>query len=60
MAMPAMGAGFYGVPLDTSANVTIETVSKHLQNSTNIQEVVLCMLDSKQYKAYQRRLAKLS
>ena len=60
LAMPAMGAGFYGLPIDASADVTIGTVSKHLENSSNIEEVVLCMLDSKQYDAYQERLAKLS
>lgn len=59
LAMPAMGAGFYGVPIDTSADITISTVSKYLQNSSKIDEVILCMLDSKQYKAYQQRMAKL-
>ncbi len=60
LALPAMGAGFYGVPIDASAEITIDTVSKHLGNSSNIKEVTLCMLDSKQFKAYQQRLAKLS
>ena len=60
VALPAMGAGFYGVPIETSAEVTVDSVSKYLQNASNIQEVVLCMLDSKQYKAFQQRLAKLA
>jgi O-acetyl-ADP-ribose deacetylase (regulator of RNase III) len=60
VALPAMGAGFYGVPIETSAEVTVDSVSKYLQNASNIQEVVLCVLDSKQYKAFQQRLAKLA
>jgi len=60
VALPAMGAGFYGVPIETSAEITVDSVSKYLQNASNIQEVVLCMLDSKQYKALQQRLAKLA
>ena len=60
IALPAMGAGFYGVPIETSAEVTVDSVNKYLQNAGNIQEVFLCMLDSKQYKAFQERLAKLA
>ena len=60
IALPAMGAGFYGVPIETSAEITIDSVNEYLQNAADIREVVLCMLDSKQYKAFQERLAKLA
>ena len=60
IALPAMGAGFYGLPIETSAEITIDSVSKYLQDSRSIKEVVLCMLDSKQYKAFQQRLANLA
>ena len=60
IALPAMGAGFFGVPLDISAKVTVSCVKEFLKNKTNLREVVLCMLDSKQFKAFQEQLAKLS
>jgi len=60
IAMPAMGAGFYTVPIDTSAKITGNVLKEFLQNETNIKEVVLCMLDSKQYKAFQQYLATLT
>lgn len=60
IALPAMGAGFFGVSLEISAKVTVKSVKEYLQNKTNLKEVVLCMLDSKQYKAFQEQLSKLS
>lgn len=60
IALPAMGAGFYGVPIETSAKITLESLREYSQNKTNIKEVVLCMIDSKQYKAFQERLEKLA
>lgn len=59
IALPAMGAGFYGVPIETSAKITLDSLREYLQNKTNLKEVVLCMLDSKQYKAFKERLVKL-
>ena len=60
IALPAMGAGFYGAPIETSAKITVDSVKQYLQNSANIKEVVLCMIDSKQYKAFQQELNKIS
>lgn len=53
IAFPAMGCGFYGVPLDLSARVTLETVKEYLSGQTNIREVVICLLDSREYKPFQ-------
>lgn len=59
IAFPAMGAGFYGVPLDTSAQITLTTVADYLSGDTKIEEVVVSLLDSREYKPFQEKLATL-
>lgn len=58
LAFPAMGAGFYGIPLDLCARITLEAVKKHLQGQAGLEEVTFCLRDSKEYKAFQERLKK--
>lgn len=60
IAFPPMGAGFYGVPLDVSATITLGTISDYLMNETKIEEVVIFLLDNRDYKPFQQRLASLS
>lgn len=60
LAFPAMGAGFYGVPLDLCAQVILGTVEEYLQNATPLQEVVVCLRDSREYKPFQEHLKKIS
>jgi O-acetyl-ADP-ribose deacetylase (regulator of RNase III) len=59
IAFPAMGVGFYGVPLPLSARVTLETIRNHLAGTTSIREVVVCLLDNREYKPFQSQLAVL-
>jgi O-acetyl-ADP-ribose deacetylase (regulator of RNase III) len=56
IAFPAMGAGFYGVPLDVSADVTISAISQYLTNGTNLKDVIICLLDTREYLPFQKRL----
>jgi len=56
LAMPAMGAGYYGIPNDLCARVMLETVRAHLAAATSITEVVVCVLDTPQFAAFQVRL----
>ena len=60
VALPPMGAGFYGVPLDVSAQVTLDTVKKHLDNGSSLNEVVICLLDNREYKPFAGQLATMS
>lgn len=53
IAMPAMGAGFYGIPIDVCARVMVETITDYLKNETGIREVILCVLDSREHKPFQ-------
>lgn len=55
IAFPAMGTGFYGVPLDVSARVMFETIHEYLSGETGIKQVVVCLLDNREYKPFHER-----
>ena len=59
LAFPAMGAGFYGIPLDLCARITLGVVKKHLEGQTGLEEVIFCLRDSREYKAFQQELKKM-
>jgi O-acetyl-ADP-ribose deacetylase (regulator of RNase III) len=59
LAFPAMGAGFYGVPLEVCARETLEAAKKHLEAPAGIREVVFCLRDSHEYKKFLEHLQKI-
>jgi O-acetyl-ADP-ribose deacetylase (regulator of RNase III) len=59
LAFPAMGAGYYGIPPAVSAKVMLSALQEHLRGETSIQEVVICVLDSPQFNAFESALAAL-
>jgi O-acetyl-ADP-ribose deacetylase (regulator of RNase III) len=59
IAFPPMGSGFYGVPLATSAAITIDTIADYLSNGTDITEVVVCGNDSREYGPLEAKLKTL-
>jgi len=59
LAFPAMGAGFYGTPPELCAKVMVDVITKHLRGSTVIKDVVICVLDSRQYTTFQGALGAL-
>jgi O-acetyl-ADP-ribose deacetylase (regulator of RNase III) len=59
IAFPPMGAGFYGVPLDLSAELTLETIKSYLSNGSKLQDVVICLLDNRDYIPFQKKLQSL-
>jgi O-acetyl-ADP-ribose deacetylase (regulator of RNase III) len=60
IAFPPMGAGFYGVPLDVSARVTLGTIKNYLSGNTGIKEVVVSLLDNREYLPFQKQFASLN
>jgi O-acetyl-ADP-ribose deacetylase (regulator of RNase III) len=60
IAFPPMGAGFYGVPLPTSANITLSTIKEYLNGETGIKEVVVCLMDNREYKPFQEKLTSMN
>ncbi len=59
IAFPAMGTGFYGVPLQTSAEVTLKTICDYLSGDTKITEVIVCLIDSREYQPFHHQFKAL-
>ena len=59
LAFPAMGAGFYGVPLEVCARETLGEAKKYLEASPALREVVFCLRDSYEYKKFLEHLQKI-
>jgi O-acetyl-ADP-ribose deacetylase (regulator of RNase III) len=59
LAFPAMGAGFYGIPLEVCARVTLDTAKKFLENSKSLGAVIFCLRDSREYNPFQEQLKKM-
>jgi O-acetyl-ADP-ribose deacetylase (regulator of RNase III) len=58
IAFPPMGAGFYGVPLALSAELTLGTLIDCLSNpkDTSIEDVIVCLLDNREYRVFREQL----
>ncbi|NQS99386.1 MAG: macro domain-containing protein [candidate division Zixibacteria bacterium] len=56
MAFPAMGAGFYGIPLPVCADIMIDTIKGYLEGKTNLNEVIICLLDNREYEPFKAKL----
>ena len=52
LAVPLMGAGFYGVPMDVSAKITLGSIKEYLAKETGIKEVVVVALDNRELKPF--------
>ena len=56
IAFPAMARGFYGLPLPDSARVTVKSIKDYLAGETGVKEVVICVNDHNDVKAFQDQL----
>jgi O-acetyl-ADP-ribose deacetylase (regulator of RNase III) len=56
LAFPAMGAGYYGVPNDLCAEVMLDEIHAHVAGQSGITDIVICVLDTPQFVAFERRL----
>ena len=60
LAFPPMGTGFYGIPLDLCAQVMLEEIKNHLNRNSQLEEVVICVLDNREFAAFRKRWADLT
>jgi O-acetyl-ADP-ribose deacetylase (regulator of RNase III) len=60
IAFPPLGTGFYGIPLEKSADISLTTVKEYLQGETGIEQVVFCATDGNEYTPFKARLDKLA
>ncbi len=59
IAFPPMGAGFYGVPLDQSAEITLTTIKEYLSGETKLDDVVICLFDNRDYLPFEKKFASM-
>ncbi len=60
LAFPAMGAGFYGVPLPVCAEVSLRAMSDYLCQETGLKDVVVCLLDNREFKPFADQLSAMA
>ena len=54
-----LAAGYYGIAPDLCARVMLEVMKEHLEGDTGHDEIIICVLDTPQYTAFQNQLTKL-
>ncbi len=59
IAFPAMGAGFYGIPLEVCASITMDAAREFLEKANELQEVVFCLRDLREMKVFREYLRKM-
>ena len=59
VAFPPMGAGFYGIRLGKCSSIMLESIKKHLQGKTTLQEVIICTIDKRDFGAFKDKVEKL-
>ena len=60
IALPAMGAGYYGIAPELCARVMLDVIKSHLKGETGIEELIICVLDTRQYESFRAALSALS
>lgn len=60
IALPAMGAGFFGIPLAACAEVMLRAIREYLGRGGGLREVVLCANDRRELESFKARLAGLN
>jgi O-acetyl-ADP-ribose deacetylase (regulator of RNase III) len=56
LALPPIGTGLYQVPMDLCARVMVDTVTKHLENSTTLEEVLFVTMDEREYGPFKEKI----
>jgi O-acetyl-ADP-ribose deacetylase (regulator of RNase III) len=55
VAFPPIGTGMYQVPLDLCANVMVDTISRHLANGSNLDEVLIVVRDPREITPFEAK-----
>lgn len=59
VALPALGTGVGGFPLDECARVMLKEIRGHLAGKTGIQKVIVTLYDAPAYDIFKRELDRL-
>jgi O-acetyl-ADP-ribose deacetylase (regulator of RNase III) len=60
IAFPPMGAGFYGISLDTCVSVMLKSIKGHVDNHSALEEVVICVLDEQEFRSFREKWSELN
>jgi len=60
IAFPPMGTGFYGVLLPESAAITTSTIKEYLEGDTGLEEVVISVIDKREFLPFEAKLNELN
>jgi O-acetyl-ADP-ribose deacetylase (regulator of RNase III) len=59
LALPPLGAGFYGIPLPLCSAVMLDALREFLRQPTSLERVVICVVDRREYLAFKEQMEKL-
>jgi len=59
LALPPLGAGFYGIPLALCSAVMLDALREFLRQPTSLERVVICVVDHREYLAFKEQMEKL-
>lgn len=59
IALPPMGTGFYGVPLDLCSKVMLEVIGQFLRDDSSLETIIICVMDNREFMAFQGQLENL-
>ncbi len=59
VAMPPLGCGFYGLPLDQCADLMLEAVKEYCQGEAKVEKVIVVGRDHREYKPFEARIGNL-
>lgn len=55
VAFPPIGTGMYQVPMDLCADVMVETISSHLANGSDLEEVLIVLQDPREITPFEAK-----
>lgn len=59
LALPPLGAGFYGVPLTLCSSVMLDAIREFLQQPSSLESVIICVVDGRDFLAFKELMEKL-
>ena len=59
LAMPPLGCGFYGLPLDQCADLMLEAVGEYCNGDAKLERLMIVGRDNREYKPFEARIGNL-
>jgi len=56
VALPAIGTGIFGFPVDRSASIMLSTTISYLRRRTGMERVVFCLYNPNTFEVFRRKL----